>query len=169
MLRRLERAAWASSTKPKTLASTARPLVSPAIMGDVSPDGEWIAYGSRESGTGNVYVRPFPDVTGGQWQISRGGGGEPRWTQDGRELIYLTADSLVSVPVETEPSFRHGNAETIFEWNYHFDGGGRSCSISPNGERFLVVQEVEEDNFSTELVVVLNWFEELKRLAPADK
>ncbi len=74
----------------------------------------------------------------------------------------------MSVPVETEPSFRHGNAEPIFEWKYLVDGGGRSYSISPNGERFLVVKEVEEDDSSTELVVVLNWFEELKRLAPAD-
>ncbi len=56
---------------------------------DVSPDGQWLAYNSDESGRREVYVRPFPEVNGSRRQISQGGGTRPVWARDGRELLYL--------------------------------------------------------------------------------
>ena len=68
---------------------------------EVSPDGRWMAYQSNESGADEVYVRPFPKVNDGRWQISTGGGTRPAWARSGREIFYLKADgSLIAVPVE---------------------------------------------------------------------
>jgi len=73
----------------------------------LSPDGRWIAYESDESGQYEVYVRPFPDVNGGRWQVSSGGGAWPLWSPDGQELFYAGSEGMMAVPIETEPKDRY--------------------------------------------------------------
>ena len=81
------------------------------VYGDISPDGRWIAYASKESGQTEVYVRPFPDVEDGRWQISRDGGSEPVWALDGRELFFRGGNrsNMMVVAVDTESTFSPGN------------------------------------------------------------
>src|SRR5206468_1237916 len=64
----------------------------------LSPDERWIAYASDESGRYEVYVRPFPDVNGGRWQVSQEGGGAPRWAHSGHELFYLASTKELALP-----------------------------------------------------------------------
>jgi Tol biopolymer transport system component len=72
--------------------------------GHVSPDGRWMAYRSDQSGSNEIYVRPFPDPRGGKWQISNGGGTDPRWKGDGTELFYFSADDhLMAANVRLMP------------------------------------------------------------------
>ena len=94
--------------------------------GEISPDGRWLAYQSSTSGQNEIYVRPFPNVEDGQWLISSGGGTQPLWAPDGRELFYMAGARLMAVGVETEPSFAPGNAEEVFEGYYPLDGAGRT-------------------------------------------
>ncbi len=80
-----------------------------------SPNGRWLAYTSNASGQDEIYVYAFPDTSGGHWQISRGGGTEPLWSRDGRELFYWRRDEVVSVRVETESAFRMVGCEVLFK------------------------------------------------------
>ena len=144
--------------------------------GELSPDGRWLAHESDVSGQFEIYVRPFPNVDDELRQISNGGGTHPLWSPDGDELFYLAPGArLMAVPVQavlTEPSFAPGNAEELFGAGGYVAGGGRrigrSYDISPDGERFLMIKESDETS-STEFVVILNWFEELKRLVPTGR
>ncbi len=141
---------------------------------EISPDGDWLAYQSNASGQPEIYVRPFPDVDDGRWQISRGGGITPLWGPDGRELFYLSlGGQLTAVPVETDP-FAPGNPEVVFATRYLSSGGGvaagRTYDISPDGKRFLMIKEggAGEETEPTQLILVQNWLDELKRLVPVD-
>ncbi|HSF17420.1 MAG TPA: hypothetical protein VLK65_17895 [Vicinamibacteria bacterium] len=126
-----------------------------------APDGRFFAYASDASGRYEIYVRPFPNVEDGIWQVSRDGGTQPVWARDGRELFHASPDGkLMSVSVEIGEDFTYGNPETLIAGTYFAEG----YDISSDGERFLTIKETEAS--ATELVVVLNWFEELKRLAP---
>ena len=80
---------------------------------EVLPDGRWIAYHSIETGAWEVYVRPFPNVDDGRWQISRGGGISPRWGPDGHELFYRSG-AMMAVEVQTEPNFSPGVPQVLF-------------------------------------------------------
>ena len=84
--------------------------------GEVSPDGRWLAYQSNESGQDEIYVRPFPNVTGGRWQVSSGGG-QPAWARSGRELFYIdsTTQALMSVAVQTSPAISSGTPVRLFD------------------------------------------------------
>ena len=140
---------------------------------ELSPDGRFVAYESNASGQLEIYVRPFPAVEDDQWLISRGGGTQPLWSPDGSELFYLSpAGALMAVRVRTEPGFAPDSPELVLEKSYLIStgGNGRTYDISPDGERFLMIQEVESDDeaSSTELILVQNWFDELKRLVPTD-
>ncbi len=84
----------------------------------ISPDGRWIAYLSDETGTYEVYVRPFPNVDDGRWQISTEGGVEPLWAPDGRELFYRNAGAVIVVAVDTESDFSAGPPEVLFTDDY---------------------------------------------------
>ena len=141
----------------------------------LSPDGRWMAYESNESGEFEVYVRPFPDVTGGRWQVSSGGGGWPLWSPNGRELFYTGSEGMMAVPIETEPIFTQGTVNLLFDLGpYWRPSGGapwRRIDISPEGDRFLMLKEgsgSDETAAATSIIVVLNWFEELKRLVPTN-
>ena len=135
----------------------------------LSLDGRWIAYQSNESGRDEVYVRPFPDVASGKWQISSAGGSHPVWARSGRELFYRSSGEMIemmAVAIETEPAFAPGNPTGLFEDPY-LRNLRRNYDISLDGQRFLMIKEGSSNDAPRELHVVLNWFEELKRLVPA--
>jgi len=134
----------------------------------VSPDGRWLAYVSDESGGEQVYVRPFPNVDGGRWQVSRDGGSQPLWGPDGRELFYRDGDSLIRVPIRTEPSFEAGNPEALFEDAYFLGPGARAYDVSADGERFLFVKEIQRPGARARIIIVENWFDEVRRLVPVE-
>ena len=130
-----------------------------------------MAYESDESGQLEIYVRPFPNVEDGRWQVSAGGGTRPLWAPDERELFYLAPQGeLMAVPVRTEPNFTHGNAEMLLEGRIYAGAGdapGRTYDISPDGKRFLMIKNADDDGTSDpKLILVENWLEELKRLVP---
>src|SRR5262249_35916017 len=139
----------------------------------VSPDGRWIAYHSNESGRWEVYVQPFPAL-GSRWQVSTQGGTAPIWDPAGREVYYRNGRAVVSVQVTaTDDTFTFGNPRTLFEGSYVnevFDpGGGPTYALSPDG-RFLMIKEQESGDGGsgqTQIVVVLNWIDELQRLRSA--
>ena len=132
-----------------------------------SPDGRWIAYVSDETGRNEVFVRSFPD-SGAKWSVSSGAGTEPVWSPDGKKLYYRAPAELMVVTVETRPSFSVSRPRAVLEDSFErFPGqpGFRSYDISPDGERFLVLESGEQTEYDT-IYVVLNWFEELERLVP---
>ncbi|MEP7299431.1 MAG: protein kinase [Burkholderiales bacterium] len=150
------------------------PLIhSPAneLTAEVSPDGRWLAYDSDESGQFEVYVRPFPDAySGSRWQISSGGGRQPLWSRAGSELFYRDfSGALLSVPVATGSVFAPGRPVKVFSGTGYSgagaQGGGRTYDVAPDGRRFLMLKNTGQGQ-APQLVVVLNWFEELRRLAP---
>ena len=140
--------------------------------GDISPDGRWLAYDSNESGRSEVYVRPFPAVTTGRWQVSTSGGSRPRWSRNGRELFYWVPTSeatgqLMLVPVETGATFTSRPPQLAVGRSYLAASVGRSYDVSPDGQRFLMIKDSPTGTSPrSEFVVVLNWFEELERLVP---
>ncbi len=131
-----------------------------------SPDGNWIAYQSDREGQSEIYVTPYPRPV--VKKISTGGGYCPIWSRDGKELFYRNGDKMMAVAIETEPEFKVIDSEVLFEEKY-FTGLDRNYDVSPDGQRFLMIKESEEQPAARQLIVVLNWFEELKRLAPPGK
>jgi eukaryotic-like serine/threonine-protein kinase len=151
----------------ETLLATPAAEVNP----EVSPGGNFVAYQSDESGRFEIYVRPYPQLSNGRWQVSTGGGTMPVWTRDGKELIYLDAAThLTAAPVETTGStFHAGTPTTLVSTAYATPDSNRSYDVSPDGQRFLVIKEGGTGNETAVpagLVVVQNWSEELKRLVP---
>jgi serine/threonine-protein kinase len=131
-----------------------------------SPDGRWLAYVSDESGQNEVYVQPFPGPDG-KWQISIEGGQEPVWARNGRELFYRSGNRIMGVNIATQPGFSAGRPELLFETQYVPRAGGRAnFDVSPDGQRFLMIQPVEPEQAATQIHMVLNWFEELRRRVP---
>jgi len=141
---------------------------------ELSPNDRWLAYESDASGQYEIYVRPFPNVEEGSWQISNGGGTRPLWARDGSELFYLDSSGrLMSVPVRIEEaSFDFGNLEVVMEQPYFASTGppGRTYDVSPDGTRFLMFKEGggATETSPPELILVQNWVEELKRLVPTN-
>jgi len=134
---------------------------------EVSPDGRWITYSSDESGQDEIYVRPFPELEAGRWQISTDGGVQPLWARDGQELFYKDGNAMMTVSIEASDSFTAGNPELLFEGNY-FTTGGRSYDVSADGERFLMMEENQFSEDNVEIIIVQNWFEELERVVPTE-
>jgi eukaryotic-like serine/threonine-protein kinase len=153
----------------KTLLQQASVERSPKI----SPDGRWMAYTSNESGREEIYVRPFPEVDKGRWQISTSGGGGPLWSPDGRELFYLNGDAVMSVSIKTELSFDIvGTPQVLFRGTFVGPdlGEGTPWALSPDGKRFLMIKPPAITPSAEEglrkINIVLNWFEELKQRVP---
>jgi serine/threonine-protein kinase len=141
------------------------------LNGEISPDGRWIAYDSNESGRFEVYVRPFPAVDSGRWQISSEGGSRPLWARSGRELFFLNAASrMMAVPVPAGPSFTYGKPEALFDFTPYFNNvpTGRTFDISPDGKRFLTTKPVGSGPAGgrPSIVVVSHWFDEVKARMP---
>jgi serine/threonine-protein kinase len=140
--------------------------------GEVSPDGRWLVYQSDESGRNEIYVRRYPELDS-RSQISTDGGTRPMWARSGRELFYMKGDgTMMAVPVQqTEAGgFSAGTPAMLFGGQYFTILAGRTYDVSPDGSRFLMVRNAAPSTGASapQLVVVLNWQEELKRLAPVD-
>ncbi len=150
-----------------------RPILqTPAAEFDAqfSPDGRYLAYASNESGRNEVYVLPFPNLQEAKWQISTQGGREPKWAHNGDELFYRSGEGMMAVTITTQPIFRTGTPRLLFEDPYRRTPTPTTASydVSADGQRWLMVQEEAQEAEATQLNVVLNWFEELKRLVPAN-
>jgi serine/threonine-protein kinase len=163
----------AADRPSETERPPADPLIAtPAeeINAEVSPDGRYIAYQSNESGRYEVYLRTFPDVNAGRWQVSREGGTRPAWARGGRELFYLdAADLLTAVSVSHFPTLTLGTPTQILTTQYATPQSLRTYDVWPGDEKFLMMKEnLGMTAKPASLVVVLNWFEELKRLVPTD-
>ena len=139
--------------------------------GIVSPNGRWLAYESNNSGTFEIYVRPFPNVGGGQWLVSTAGGRQPLWARSGKELFYVGSDgALLRVSVEgSGATWNAGTPMKLLEGRYYAGtGSGRAYDVSPDGQRFLMIKAPRTDAGAAPpaLIVVQHWDEELKRLVP---
>ena len=136
------------------------------VQGVVSPDGRWIAYASDESGRYEIYVQRFPDASTDQkTPVSTGGGLQPRWSKDGRELFYLRADGmLVSVAVRTRPTFEPGKVTPLFKTKLPTSLNAYRMDYVPagDGQRFLMKIPVEGTT-PPSITVVVNWPALLKR------
>ena len=129
----------------------------------MSPDGRFLAYTSNETGDYEIYVVPFPNTGAAKWAVSTRGGVEPAWSHSGKELFYRDGSSnLVAVEVKTTPTFSLGQSTVLFPI-----GGYRSrtldpeYAVSPDDRRFLMIRRFVP-NAPDKLIVVENWFEELK-------
>ncbi len=148
------------------------------LQPQISPNGKWMAYMSDESGQPQVYVRPFPQVNEGRWQVSAGGGDSPLWAPDGRELFYRNGDAILAVPVQTDQTFSPGTPKILFRGRYLTISTQltnlelRPWDISPDGKRFLMVKPAgltggpSSGEGPRKINIVLNWFEELKQRVP---
>jgi eukaryotic-like serine/threonine-protein kinase len=129
-----------------------------------SPNGKWFAYTSDESGATQVYVQSFP-ASGAKWPVSTGGGDQPRWRRDGRELFYLAADGkLMAVDVKTDGAFEAGVPRPLFETHSPFAAGPFAINYvtTADGQGFLVRLAVEQSS-TPPITVVVNWAAEVKR------
>jgi serine/threonine-protein kinase len=126
-----------------------------------SPDGRWIAYRSDDAGQMRLYVRPYPGPGGAQL-VSLQGGEEPAWARDSRELFFRDGDRMMAVEVGDGETFSSGTPKFLFE-GYAL-GTTRNYDVTDDGQRFVMV--MSESATESELRVVLNFDEELRRLFP---
>jgi Tol biopolymer transport system component len=157
---------------------TAPLLDSPAaeFRAQISPDGRWIAYGLGELTRTDVYIRSYPSLAG-PWRVSTQGGNNARWSPDGRELFYMSGGAIMAVDIQVNgDAISPGTPRPLFKVRTGLEvPGGAPYDISPDGQRLLVSEVVDQPatsqpaavpSASPNIAVVLNWQEELKRLVP---
>jgi hypothetical protein len=141
------------------------------LLGDFSPDGNWIAYESNESGDQvEVFVRPFPNVSGQREKVSVDGGRFPLWgSKDGAELFYVDLNgAMMAASVKLSPNLSLGPVTKLFDWEKPPRGvSGRRYDISPVDGRFLMTKSANVGSASVvDISVILNWFQELREQVP---
>jgi serine/threonine-protein kinase len=145
-------------------------------LGAFSPDGRWVAYESDESGRLEVYVRRFP-AGSGKWQISDGGGAQPVWSENGRELFYRNNEGMMVVPVDgSGASFQADRPRALFTGD--FLGGTQGLSVqgfsfsdydaTRDGQRFVLFPQ-EAEGPGSYVTLVTRWFDDLEKVAPSDR
>ena len=140
-----------------------------------SPDGRWLAYYSNESGKNEVYVRAFPPPPsgqGGKWTISNNGGGSPRWSRNGRELFYQSGDRIMAVSYKVLGDTFVADKPRVWIANLGGTPSGRQWDLAPDGKRVVVLTRVESaaaPKQEHDVVLVENFFDELRRRVPAGK
>jgi Tol biopolymer transport system component/predicted Ser/Thr protein kinase len=137
-----------------------------------SPDGRWIAYTSNESGRNEIYVKSYPGP-GPSIQVSKDGGMDAVWKPSGGELYYRDGDKMMVVPVVTRPTFTASAPRTLWTGRYA-QGTSSACGppgpnssnydVTTDGQRFLIIKDSDTESFPSQINVVLNWTEELKRI-----
>ena len=140
-----------------------------------SPDGKWLAYVSDETGRRQVYVRPYP-APQVKWLISEEeeGEGSPVWSPDGTELFYRIGNKMMAASIQVAgQTLDVGKPRLLFEGSYvghSTPASWQYYDISPDGQRFFMIKEGDTDSVGAagQINVVLNWFEELKRLVPTN-
>ena len=148
----------------------------------ISPDGRWMAYDSTESGQSQIYVRPFPNVADARYQISTGGGRTPAWAPDGHDLFFVNrtehhgGDGPVDADLQRRESRRSCSTRPSILLDGRFigpQGRSRTYDVSRDGQRFLMIKEnagsSEGNAPPASMIVVQNWFEELKAKVAAGK
>jgi tRNA A-37 threonylcarbamoyl transferase component Bud32 len=141
------------------------------LNASVSRDGRWIAYDSNESGQFEVYIRPYEGARDARrWQISSGGGRQPVFSHEGRELFYRDfTGAMMAVSVNATPTLAAGAVTRLFDGDFYVGagsvGGGVTYDVAKDG-RFLMIKSPVDADHRPSLVVVQNWFEELQRLVP---
>jgi Tol biopolymer transport system component len=130
-----------------------------------SPNGRWMAFTSDRSGQAEVYVKPYPGQ-GGIVPISTDGGLEPVWARSGKELFYRTGDQMMVVSVQTDTTFKAEKPTLLFEGSYRYNWTGVTSNydVTADGQQFVMVKE----EGTSQINVVLNWFEDLQRLVPTN-
>jgi serine/threonine protein kinase/Tol biopolymer transport system component len=141
----------------KFAGDTVRHRIGPGSSPRFSPDGQLLAYVSRESGSAEVVVRPVSG-SGARVQLSAGGGGEPVWSQDGRHVYYVNRGRLMVANLASGPALSLASRDSLFVGHSFGDFGGASYDVSRDGKTFLTVQPEER---TARLVVALNWGAEL--------
>jgi hypothetical protein len=160
-----------SNTATKARQSPVEPLAEIRFEGKMaafSPNGRYIAYQSDESGRSDIYVRPFPRVDNGRWQVSTAGGTRPVWARNGRELFYLDlSNALTAVAVGTsEPTISIGIPAKLFDTGYAEPNPSRHYDVSADGQRFLMLKPSatgDPNATPVSMILVEHWFEELKQ------
>jgi Tol biopolymer transport system component len=126
--------------------------------GQISPDGRWVAYASDESGNWEIYVTSFPGAAG-KWQVSRGGGMEPRWRGDGKEIFYIGSNGmLTAVPVSIDAGFTTATPTSLFQIQSRAQISSTdifSYDVAKDGKRFLVNRYVKPEHIPP-LTILLN-------------
>jgi serine/threonine-protein kinase len=158
--------------KPEAFLQTPADERDPAF----SPDGRWLAYASDQSGTLQTYVRPFPD-TGGKWQISSGGGAYPMWSSSGRELFFETLDNHIFAAAYTVKgdAFVADKPRMWSETPIAGTGAvnpGKNVGLAPDGKRIVALMPTatgDAQQVKNHVVILLNFFDELRRRAPVGK
>jgi Tol biopolymer transport system component len=144
-------------TTPVPLVASRFTELHPAL----SPDGRWLAYTSNESGTDEVYVRPFPNTNDGRWQVSNGGGAQPRWSADGRAIFFLDAGNrLVEGQIRAAPSFAVTGLHPLFTAApFQINAFHQSFAVSHDGRFFYFLSPGLEGQSAQgpQLVRVANW------------
>ena len=163
-----EKSGWKPG-EPKPFVNSAFNEIEPAF----SPDGRWLAYRSDESGSFEVYVRPFPGP-GGKWQVSTGNGFFPRWSRNGKELFYRTRDSKIMVAPYTAygDSFRADKPQLWSPGQFTDRGlGFYNFDLHPDGKRFAVLKATgtEQAAAVNKVSFIFNFFDELRRRVPSGK
>ena len=129
-----------------------------------SPDGRWIAYASEESGRWEVYVRPYPGP-GGRIQVSNGGGTEPLWSGDGRELFFRSSDTMMAVSFKHDGGVIFGRPQPLFADPYlrssNISPDVHGYDVMPDGSRFLLIQQDDQGVLNLDLRVVVGWLRSL--------
>jgi len=164
VLARKDRELWYITLPDRQL----RPLLQSNVLvrnGQFSPDGKFVAYASNETGNWEVYASPFPGF-GSKWQVSRGGGEEPRWRGDGKELFYLAPDArLMAVEVKSGTGFEAGTPVALFQTHLRQPLSAMdffSYDVTGDGQKFLVNTKVDTST-SAPLSVILNWSAEMEK------
>ena len=134
-----------------------------AQMAIFSPDGRWVAYVSNDSGNDQVYVAPFPGP-GGRVQVTMGGGSQPRWRQNGRELFFLLPDRKIAAAEITESAegLRVGAVRTLFALSLMGGAPGYIYDVTADGQRFITAQDVWHTS-TIPITIVTNWSAELNK------
>ncbi len=128
-----------------------------------SPNGRWIAYVSDESGQYEIYIRLYLSAEGKR-QVSTGGGVDPMWNPNGKELFYRNGDKMIVVDVEIEGELTLGEPRVLFQKPL----ASPNYDVTLDGQHFVMVEQGESQPAPTQLILVQNWGEELKRLVPTN-
>jgi serine/threonine-protein kinase len=132
----------------------------------LSPNGRWLAYTSNESGTLEVYVRPFPNTSAGRWQVSNGGGTEPVWSANGREIFYADQiGRMIAAQVNPGDNFFVSELRPLFDASaLTFDGFHQSYAVTADGRHFLFnsPRSAGQTPSGPQLVWVDHWFTDLR-------
>ena len=181
---RMEQSNYAIWALPLDGDRKARPLLEskfPEASPKFSPDGKWLAYCSNESGRAEVFVtelRGTPYGAGARIQVSTDGGTDPIWRRQGGELYYRSGEKMMAVAVATQPKLTLSKPHQLWEGRY-LHGVGSSCGmpgvssanydVTGDGQRFILIEDKDQGVVARQINVVLNWAEELKRIAAGKK